>query len=89
MTEARRLNGIRDRLVDALKYERSLPGLRERLVEIVGDVDAYREGRVPSSVAFLAQRVDDRRDTIPCPPPPPSAPESAPSVPVERPSGGP
>lgn len=88
MNEVRRLNGIRDRLVDALKYEGSLPGLRAQLVEVIADIDAYREGRVPSSVAFRVQRDAAAGDTIPCPPPE-SAPESAPAVPVERPSGGP
>lgn len=92
LTEARRLNQIRDRLVDAVKYERTMPGLRARMVELAADVEAWRDGRVTSSTAFAAVR-----DTLPCPPPapsgrdvePPTESEQAPSQPVERPSAGP
>jgi hypothetical protein len=92
LTEARRLNQIRDRLVDAVKYERTMPGLRARMVELAADVESWRDGRTTSSAAFAAAR-----DTTPCPPPAPSGrdvepcteSEQAPSQPAERPSAGP
>lgn len=88
MKEAKRLNAVRDRLVDALKVETSMPGLRTRLVELAADIEAWREGRLPSSSAFAAVR-----DTVPCPPPttegPNTEPDSAPSVDVDVDGAGP
>jgi hypothetical protein len=94
LREARRLNDIRNRVVDAVKYERTMPNLRARLVELAADLEAWRDGRSTSSAALA--RAMEHCDTVPCPPPVESPrcvgcteSEQAPSQPVERPTAGP
>ena len=73
---------VRQRLLTALRERNTLSGLRAALVEVICDLGSGLH-------AFDPPEADPVADTMRCPLGPDFEPESAPPVPVERPSGGP
>lgn len=96
--EARRLNRIRSRLMRALSCERAHQ-LRQAVVEVASDIEAMMAGGIVADELCPSTRRSvelpaEFRKTDPAPPPDffevdwdPE--DSAPPVPVARPSGGP
>lgn len=60
-----RLNRTKSKLVDAVRDEPTLPGLRAAVLELASDIEAFLDGHPPMS------EVESRRDTEPCPAPAP------------------
>lgn len=93
--EARRLKRISSRIMRAVRSERYLNAnkLRTAMVEIAADIELMVQGvPVPDELcADTARSRADESPTIPSPPPDffEVDVESAPPVPVLRPSGGP
>lgn len=77
-----RTHEVRQRLISALRDRNTMNGLRAALVEVICDLGSGLH-------AFDPPAVDQAADTIRCPAGPDFEPDSAPPVPVERPSGGP
>lgn len=77
----RRLSTLRTRLRDALHTTESLPALREHLVNVLADLGSGLRTFDPAPEECAA-------DTLRAVYPPDFEPESAPGVPLTRPSGG-
>lgn len=98
-SEARRLKRISSRIMRAVRSERFLNAnrLRAAMVEIASDIELMVQGvPVPDEQCSdtLRSRAAEDRPTIPAPPPDffevdCELEDSAPPVPVLRPSGGP
>jgi hypothetical protein len=90
--ERRRLNRIRSRLMRALRHEQPAR-LRAACVELASDIEAMVAGLpVADEACPSTARSRSGADTLPCPPPTFEIDvdlESAPPVPLARPSGGP
>lgn len=72
---------VRQRLIVALRNANTLIGLRAAVVEVICDLGSGLH-------AFDPHQDEHAADTLRCTLPPDFEPESAPPVPVERPSGG-
>ncbi len=89
--ERRRLGRIRSRLMRALRHEQPAR-LRQAVVEVASDIEAMVAGQPVADEACPSTLRATAQDTIPSPPPDFEIDvdlESAPPVPVARPSGGP
>ncbi len=80
LREALTVNGVRARLRKALRTG-DVYAVRREVVEVLAEL---------GSVAGMQQEyVDQNADTIRCPAGPDFEPDSAPPIPITRPSGGP
>jgi len=82
LNEARTINTIRDRLRGALRTG-NVYAVREEVINLLADMGS---GRVFVPTAEFA---DDCAPTMRCPAGPDFEPDSAPPVPLDRPTGGP
>ena len=79
LNEARTVNHLRDRLRDALRTGDAY-AVREEVINLLAELG--------SGTVFAASPIDQKADTIPCPAGPDFEPDSAPPIPITRPSGG-